>query len=401
LILTGQLLLTDQDKCWVEPGIVRVAEDRITEVIRGEIAASPDFGDSHSLIAPGFIDCHLHLPQFNSIGSHGRPLLQWLQSVILPDEGRWEDVTFAQSMTDHAIDQLLACGTTGIAAYTTLHQRSSLAAMQLAKSRGMRAWIGQSLMDSESHAPYCLETSRLLDETYQSLNLYPPGGRVAAAVTPRYALGCTEILLESCGELARETGSLIQTHLAENRDECRAVCERFGKDYLDVYDSFGLVTSKSIFGHGIHLTQENMIRLSDSKSVIAHCPTANEFLNSGTMRWSELTNRQVPIALGSDIGAGYEISMVRVARSMILSAARVGGQFPDASKAFFDITRGNAQALGWDDSGILREGAAADLLLIEPKCDWQNSSVDPLSRLLFSWNDHWIRSVWLRGQRLV
>lgn len=401
MILTGQLLLADQGKCWIEPGVVRVSQDRIAEVIRGEIAKSPDFGGERCLIAPGFIDCHLHLPQFDSIGSHGSPLLEWLEQVILPAESQWEDVAFAQAMTDRAVDQLLQCGTTGIAAYTTVHHRPALAAMELVEQRGLRAWVGQTLLDDESLAPHRVETNRLLDELGATLNRYPIGGRVCAAVTPRYALGCTDRLMQGCGQLSRETGSLIQTHLAENVDECAAVQNRFGKDYLDVYDSFDLVGPNTIFGHGIHLSPENLMRLADSRSVVAHCPTANDFLGSGTMRWAEMTRRQVRLALGSDIGAGYETSMVRVARAMILSAARLGKAFPDASQAFYNITAGNAKMMGWDDGGVLRAGAVADLLLIEPKIDWLSPTVDPLSSMLFSWNDHWIRSVWLRGRQVL
>jgi guanine deaminase len=401
LILTGQLLLADEGRCRIEPGVVRVADGYIAEVSIGDIGRAADFGGPRSLICPGFIDCHLHLPQFNSIGAHGQALLNWLRNVILPNEARWEDISFAQAMTDGAINLLLRSGTTGIAAYTTLHHRSTLAALTLAQRRGIRAWIGQSLMDCDSHAPYRMETARMIDEAHQTVAHFPPGRRVSAAVTPRYALGCTDQLLQACGSLAGESGSLIQTHLAENEAECAAVRERFGCDYLKVYDSFGLVTRRSILGHGIYLDRTNMERLAETAAIIAHCPTANEFLHSGTMRWAEMINRHVPVCLGSDIGAGYETSMVRVARAMISSAVRLGGTVPDASQAFYAITCGNAQALGWSNYGVLREGAEADLLLIEPDGDWLESSVAPLSRLLFSWNDHWIRRVWLGGRPVV
>jgi guanine deaminase len=102
--------------------------------------------------------------------------------------------------------------------------------------------------------------------------------------------------------------------------------------------------------------------------------------------------------LGSDIGAGYEISMVRVARAMLEAAATLGDDFPTAAEAFFAITQGNADLLGWSDTGRIHPGALADLVLIEPNCQWRYGGADPLSRVLFSWDDRWIRGVWLRGK---
>jgi guanine deaminase len=401
LIFSGHLLLADSGRCFVEPGVLRIEEGRIAEIQLGEIATRPDVGGNLCLIAPGFVDTHLHLPQFDCIGSHGSPLLDWLDAVVLPTESRWVDSTLAQAKTERAIHRMLRSGTTGFAAYATVHHHSAVAALELAQQRGVRAWIGQTLMDVPKDAPLRMETNRLLDETHRSLELFPSGGRVAAAITPRYALGCSEQLMKGCAKLAQETNALVQTHLAENVDECAAVFERFGKEYLEVYDSMGLVRSGTIFGHGIHLGEAAMMRLAESSSIVAHCPTANDFLNSGIMRREALTRAQVQISLGSDIGAGYEVSMVRVARAMIQAAVRLGTSFPDASEAFFAITSGNAQSLGWNDSGQLLEGAIADLVVIQPFENWLATTVDPLSQLLFSWNDCWIRSVWLRGRRVV
>jgi len=222
---------------------------------------------------------------------------------------------------------------------------------------------------------------------------------MAAAVTPRFAISCTEELLIAAGRLAKAKGTLIQTHLAETVAECEFVGQLFGgKSYVDVYDETGLLTPKSIFGHGIYLDRDARLKLVERQSMIAHCPTANSFLRSGTMNRAALQNDGVKHVLGSDIGAGYERSMVRVARAMIEAAATLGESYPSAAEAWHSITAGNADQLGWSDSGRLRTGSSADFVVIKPNIAWQDCLVDPLAMLMFAWDDRWIQNVFLRGK---
>ena len=136
--------------------------------------------------------------------------------------------------------------------------------------------------------------------------------------------------------------------------------------------------------------------MAQAGAVVAHCPTANSFLRSGTMNWSAMTRDDVLLAIGSDIGAGYERSMVRVARAMIEAAAIIGDEIPDAPTAWYAITAGNADSLGWKDAGRLPVGAPADLVVIEPDLPWLESPADPLVNLMFAWDDRWITRTLLR-----
>ena len=123
------------------------------------------------------------------------------------------------------------------------------------------------------------------------------------------------------------------------------------------------------------------------------------FLGSGRMDLAAMRAAGVAVALGSDIGAGPDVSMVRVARAMAETAVALGHMPPSPAECFWQITRGNADALGWADAGRLEPGAAADLLVIEPDIDWR-SAPDPLGALLFAWDDRWIKAVIAEG-RLV
>lgn len=402
MLLAGQLLLesaASPGHCQLVPGGLRLDGDTIAELIVGELPRHYQLGGPECLIAPGFIDTHLHLPQFGIIGGHGLPLLTWLDGITFPAEQRWQDVDDAQAMTRRAIRQCLAHGTTAICAYATVHHAATAAALQIAADTGLRGVIGQVMMDRGAPPPLCRPAAQLVEETADLLSRFPPHARMAAAVTPRFAISCTAELLAQAGRLATEYQARVQTHLAETLPECRRVQELFGgQSYVEVYRAAGLLGQRSLFGHGIHLDQHDQQQLAASGSTIAHCPTANAFLGSGTMPRRSLLAAGVGVSLGSDIGAGYERSMVRVARAMILAAASLGDPPPPAAAAWHAITAGNADRLGWADAGRLQVGAIADLVIIRPDIPWLEPPVDPLARLLFAWDDRWIEQTLLRGR---
>ncbi|MEM7625037.1 MAG: amidohydrolase family protein [Planctomycetota bacterium] len=412
MILAGRLLLNDETRpghVRLAPGYVRLDGERIAEVVEGEIPGgeTADAGGPDALICPGFIDTHLHLPQFDTIGAHGLPLLEWLDGVTFPAERKWEDAAYARGMTRRVVDQLVAHGTTAICAYATVHHAGTLAALETVRDAGLRGVVGQTLINRNAPDFLTRPAAQLLDETADLLDKFSPAGRLAAAVTPRFAITCTAEFMADTGRLAAERHAIIQSHLAETKPECAFTAELFdGVSYVDVYKNAGLLTPRSLYGHGIYLDGTERQTMADTGAVVAHCPTANSFLRSGTMDRRAHMAAGVNISLGSDIGGGYERSMVRVAREMVEAAASFAdlpaGQLPAAAQAWWQITAGNAGALGWGDAGRLAAGAAADVLVIEPDIPWLSAEripgVDPLAVLLFAWDDRWIKRTLIQGR---
>lgn len=403
MIITGQLVRIDRSSNVAEshrgsaakrnavrivPGYLRIEGNRVVEVVEGEIAERADLGGPDYLICPGFIDTHLHLPQFDMIGSHGLPLLQWLDEVTFPSERRWENPDYARAMTNRVIDQCFAFGTTSICAYATVHHAGTVAALEVAQQRNVRGVFGQVLMDRQAPGYLLRPAQSQIDETRRLLDRFPAGASLAAAVTPRFAVSCTGELMNAAGELAKERDAVIQTHLAETPQECDLVQNLFGGlSYTDVYREASLLTKRSIFGHGIYLDSSDCMTIADAESIVAHCPTANSLLRSGTMNRAALLQSSVKLTLGSDIGAGYERSMIRVARAMIEAASSLSESYPSAAEAFWQITHGNALALGWPDRHRFSADEQADVLVIQPDVAWLEGDVDPLSKLMFSWDD--------------
>lgn len=421
MIVTGQLLLPTTGPCpglGLVPGGIRIDPDSgtIAEVFDMQGGPAGDLGGHGAIIAPGFVDAHVHLPQFDSIGVHGRTLLDWLDRVIFPAEVRWSDANYAAAMAGRVAERLLSCGTTSVCAYATVHHESARRAMAALSAAGVSGLVGQVLMDRNAPPELTRPAGQLLAEAARLERV----GRVAPIITPRFAVSCSEELLRGAGALADSTGQRIQTHLAETLEEGAFVASLFGGlAYTEVYRRCGLVREGTIFAHAIHLSQQAIGDLAKAKCVVAHCPTANLFLQSGRMNRGGLASAGIGCALGSDVAGGHEVSMVRVAQAMIetvtnakLSAGESDGQrataeIPTASQAWWQITAGNAGLLGLDRAaaggtglpvGRLAAGYAADLVVIRPGLDRLLESPDPLGALLWGWDDRWITQVITGGR---
>lgn len=346
---------------------------------RAPARATPDLGGDDCIICPGFIDAHVHLPQVDSIGVDGLELLEWLAQAIYPAESKWAEPRHAEQAAARAYRRMLRAGTLGYAGYLSSHLAGVTAVIRAAHAMPLRAVVGQSLMDRE--AP-----DLLLGQPEARL-VRSARGRLVTSLNPRFAVSCSEAMLRRTGErLAagfpdspkqREpedpSGNLfLQTHLAETKAECARVRELFPEDphYTGVYDRFGLLTPRTLLAHGIHLSDEEWSLIASRGSVVVHCPGANTFLESGLFNLRAAREHGVRVALGSDVAAGPDFAMPRVARAMI-EAAKLRRMTIDAEalvptpgEAFDLITRGNADSLGWRDMGRIEVGASADLLVL-------------------------------------
>ena len=403
MIYSGYLALPDlagDNTVTVQKGWIETDGPFIIRVELGDLHSKPDLGGEHTLISPGFIDTHAHLPQIDALGAYGMQLLEWLDSAVFPAEAQWSNPDFARKRTHNAVEQFFSVGTTGIFAFSANFFEGTLAALEVAKESGIRAKIGQPLADMHIHESLCKTTQENLDDLTRALKQFPESrsARVAAAVAPRFALTCTEELMSGAGRLAQETGAFVETHLAEMIPECKRACELHGAtDYTSIYEKAGLIHDRSFLGHGIYLSASERERIADAGAVIAHCPTSNTFLRSGTMHRARYLQEGLKVSLASDIAGGPERSMVRVAKAMMEASFHAEDSTPATSnEAWWQITQGNAGLMGWQDAGIIHEGATADLVVIEPNPDW-TEAIDPLGYLLFTWDDRWLKQTVIRG----
>jgi guanine deaminase len=319
------------------------------------------------LIVPGFVDAHVHYPQMDSIASHGEQLLDWLDRHIFPAEKAFADRAHADAVAAAFLDELLRNGTTSALVYPTVHAHSVDALFEAAQDRKMRIVSGKVLMDlGPDGLSDTLQSGRAETETL--IRRWHGNGRATYAITPRFALTSTDAQLHDAGALLAEYPDvLLHTHLSENIRECAAVAERFTQsaDYLDAYDRFGLVGSRSVFAHGVHLSDRECARLSESGAGVAVCPTSNLFLGSGFFDFAQADRHALRLGLGTDIGAGTNFSMLFTA-GVAYQAALAKGAPLDPFRALYLATAGSAQLLHIADKvGSLEPGQEADFVVLD------------------------------------
>ena len=344
------------------------------------------------LILPGFIDCHVHYPQTQIIGAGGEQLLDWLNKYTFVAEQEFADVEHARLVAGLFLDECLRNGTTTVATFCTVHAHSVDAFFEAAAARGMRTIAGKCLMDRNAPVKLLDSAQRGYDESKMLIKRWHGKGRASYAITPRFAPSSTPEQMESAGVLWKEhPGTYLQSHVSENRDEVelahRVYPNRDG--YLDIYDHYGQLGPRAIYGHGIWLTDAELHRMHETGTAIAHCPTSNMFLGSGLfdLRKAKQHDRPVRVGLATDVGAGTSLSMLET-MGAAYQVAHLGGAQLSAARAFYLATRGAAQALYLEDKiGSIAVGMEADLAVLNlkstPLIEFRMKQVNSLEEALF------------------
>src|SRR5687768_10947425 len=315
--------LTDPAKAFaVEPDGIVVCRDGLIEAVgpAAELRAAVPSGAavvdySGSLIAPGFIDTHVHYVQTGIVASYGTQLLDWLDRYAFPAEMAFTDADHAAAMATVFCDELLRNGTTTALVFCAVYPQSVDALFAEAERRGMRIAAGKVLMDRNAPEKLRDTAQQGYDDSKTLIARWHGQGRSLYAITPRFAGTSTPAQLDAAGTLWREHPDvLMQTHIAENRREVEWTAGLFleRKNYLDIYDHHGLIGRRAVLAHGVHLSEDELCRCHESGTAIAHCPTSNLFLGSGLFRIAAAKDprRPVHVGLGTDIGGGTSFSLL-------------------------------------------------------------------------------------------
>jgi guanine deaminase len=324
------------------------------------------------LIVPGFIDAHAHFPQMQVIGSYGAELLDWLNNYTFPAETRFASEAHAAQIASAFLDEMVRQGTTTSAVYCTVHPQSAEAFFAESERRGMAMIAGKVMMDRNAPDALTDDARRSYEDTKALIGKWHGRGRLSYAITPRFAITSTPAQLEAAGALAREFPDChVQTHLSENHAEIAFTNSLYPDcgDYTGIYERYGLTGRKSLFGHSIHLSEREADALSESGSVAVFCPTSNLFLGSGLFDYQRYRRRAKPLrmAIATDVGGGTNYSMLRTLDEGYKVIA-ANGEKLDPMRAFWQITRGNAEALSMAGSvGSLEKGRFADLVVLDAR----------------------------------
>ena len=388
---------SDNAYAWHTDGLLVIADGKVQAA--GDYAtllptlppATPVHDYSGKVIMPGFIDTHLHYPQTDMIASPAPGLLPWLETYTFPTERQFSDPVHAREVAEFFLDEILRCGTTTAMVYCTVHRESVDALFEASQARNLRMAAGKILMDRNCPDFLCDTAEGGARDSEDLIKKWHNKGRQMYAITPRFAPTSTEAQLGLTGELAKAyPDTFIQTHVSENPDECKWVSSLFpnARSYLDVYDSYGLMRERSMYGHCIWLDERDFARMAETGAAAAICPTSNFFLGSGLFDFEQADAVRVNLSLASDVGAGTSFSMLQTMNEAY-KVARLKGSYLSAVRMFYLATLGAARSMQLEGTiGSFAPGAEADFLVLDPKSTpllaRRTGNCDSLEELLFA-----------------
>jgi len=320
------------------------------------------------LIMPGFIDTHVHYPQTDIIAAYGEQLLEWLERYTFPIERRFADPEYAREVADFFLAELLRNGTTTALVFATVHPQSADAFFTAAQARGLRMIAGKVLMDRNCPEFLCDTADSAYADSKALIEKWHGKDRLLYAVTPRFAPTSTERQLGLAGRLLDEhPGVYLQSHVAENKSEVAWVAELYpwSRSYIDVYDHFGLLRPRAVYAHCIHLDSTDRERMGETGAAMSFCPTSNLFLGSGLFDADAAKRHCVRVGIGTDVGGGTSLSMLRTLDEAY-KVAQLGGQRLSPLRAFYLATLGSARSLYLDDRiGNFVAGKEGDFIVLD------------------------------------
>jgi guanine deaminase len=376
---------------------------------------------------PGFIDLHIHAPQYPQIGKAlDRSLDDWLTRYTFPLEARYADLDFAARAYGALVDDLAANGTTTAVMYGTIHESANRLLVDICLERGLRAFIGKVAMDNPDTCPdsyrdaspdAALSGTKALIDYIRSRDA---NDLIRPVVTPRFIPSCTDATLAGLAELGRACRCHIQTHCSESDWQHHYAFARYGRSDAESLDRFGLLSRHTILAHAPFLSDGDMGLLSIRGSGIAHCPLSNVYFSNAVFPLKTALERGLRVGLGTDISGGPSASLfdslrMSVAGSRLLeegvdpalAAERRGrpGARIDWRTAFFLATAGGADVLDVP-VGRFAPGNAFDAIVVDTQTDSGTVRIfdeidtleDVLSKILHTASSRNITSVFVAGR---
>ena len=408
-------------------------EDENYQQILNQYSRESNFIDfKDKVLLPGFIDLHIHAPQWPQAGlALDDELSHWLNSFTFPLESKYKDINYAREVYTNLVKKLLANGTTSAMYFGTIHNESTLELAKICANLGQRGFVGKVVMDDETMNPdfyrdnstkEAIENTERFINDVQKLSKNVPQG-VYPVITPRFVPSCTDDALLELGKLAKKYNCYVQSHCSESDWEHNFVLERFGKRDTEVLNQFGLLTDKSIMAHGNFINSEDAEIFKKNKSSVCHCPISNSYFANAVLPVNKLKKQGLNICLGTDISGGFSPSLYDNIKHTVM-ASRMLNDGVDNSleanyrgnndskvsvfEAFYLATTGGGEALKLP-LGLFKEGYICDFQVIDINTstnklpNYLDNEEDKhlLQKILYLSTSENIREVWVQGKQIL
>ncbi|RUS45071.1 guanine deaminase [Cohnella sp. AR92] len=387
--------------------------------------------DEGQYLLPGFVDLHVHAPQWAQSGTAlDIPLYDWLNTYTFPLEAKFSDLSFAKNVYEDMVSTLLANGTTTVLYFATIHKEASILLARICADKGQRGLVGKVVMDDPEQNPDYYrdaDTATALKDTEEFILAVKELGASAKqgvypVVTPRFIPSCTDEALQGLGELAAKHDTHIQSHCSESDWAHGYVQERCGKHDAFALHGFGLLTEKSVMAHCNFLDEDDAALFAETGTAVGHCPISNAYFANSVIPIARWLDIGVEIGLGTDISGGFSPSLFDNARQAVISSRMledgVNGELPASKRgvpnsritineAFYLATAGGGESLSLP-VGRLEEGYAWDVQIIDtalrtsrlPLYDANEPLEDIFQKIMYLVRPENIREVWVQGEQV-
>ena len=389
MLLTGAVVADSETV--IADGAVVVSGSRI-EAVGERSAVAPRYADhehqSYDVLLPGLVGGHIHSVQSLGRGiADDTELLDWLFDYILPMEASLSAEEMAVAAKLGYLEMIESGTTTCIDHLSVAHADE---AFEAAGEIGIRGVLGKVLMDQRSPDDLLEDTQAALDESERLIRQYHGSfdDRIRYAVTPRFAVSCSEECLRGARELADAyDGVRIHTHASENRSEIETVEADTGMRNIHWLDEVGLTGEDVVLAHCVWTDESEREVLAETGTHVTHCPSSNMKLASGIAPVWDYLDRGINVALGNDgppcnntLDAFTEMRQA----SLLGKVDRLDPTATPASDIFEMATINGARAAGFDELGAIREGWRADIVGLSTDLTRATPLHDVLSHLVFA-----------------
>ncbi|MDR2477683.1 MAG: amidohydrolase family protein [Treponema sp.] len=394
-----------------------------------QYAAFPLADYTGRLVVPGLVDLHTHAPQFAFRGlGMDLELLDWLKTHAFPEEAKYRDIAYARRAYGLLVEHLKRGPNTRLVIFATVHTPATLLLMDLLEESGLVSLVGKVNMDRnspdilrEANAAASLAATREWLDACAARNGDGRYTNTRPIITPRFIPSCGDELMRGLGELRRQYGTPIQSHLSENKKEIawvRELCPESG-GYGAAYRDFGLFggDAPTVMAHCVWSNVREIALMAEQGVFAAHCPQSNTNLSSGIAPVRRFLEAGVPAGLGSDVAGGAHTSIFRAMADAIQVSKLRGvmyGESPDADEkaltleeAFYLGTAGGGAFFarcGMGASGSFEPGHDFDAVVIDDTdlaAPFPLSIRDRLERVVYLSDGRHITAKYARGMRIM
>jgi len=354
----------------------------------------------NSIILPGFVNTHTHLPmQFFRGMADDLPLMEWLQKHIWPAEGKWLSEEFVMAATELAAIEMIKSGTTSSC---DMYFMSDTIASVI-RQAGLKAVIGVGVLDIPTK--FGKDADDYIEKASELFLKYEGDRNIDISLCPHAPYTVKPENYIKCVEFCGKHDLLLHTHLAEAANEAPDSIDRYGKNTVQIMNEVGAFDlNKNMFAHCVHLSDEDIALMGDKKVNVAHCIQSNMKLGNGFAPIKKMIEAGVNVTIGTDGAASNnDLDMINEMNSVALTHKGVN-QDPTFLKSEEVLQMGTingAKGLGLNKTGELKRGNLADFTVLSFDEAHMTPVYNPISHLIYSANSANITHTYVNGRCLM